>query len=209
LHKRDKTIDARVAAMAEPLAVALHAVRKANIPAGEPVLVVGCGTIGGLCAVLLSRLHEGPILLAERNGERARLVAEATGGRVVDLSGTSIGAALGGARLRYAIDATGSVAALAQTIGLMAGGGALALVGISHGNLDLDPNVLVEMELALIGCHAFKDELPEAIALLGSLEAVLLGLLDETIGLEDVPAAFERLIAGKSQGLKTVIRIAD
>jgi len=208
LHKRDNGIDARVAAMAEPLAVALHAVRKASIPAGEPVLVVGCGTIGGLCAVLLSRLHQGPILLAERNGERARLVAEATGGRVVELSGASIGAALGGARLRYAIDATGSVAALAQTIGLMAGGGALALVGISHGNLDLDPNVLVEKELALIGCHAFKDELPVAIALLGSLEAVLLGLLDETIVLEDVPAAFERLIAGKNHGLKTVIRIA-
>lgn len=209
LHKRDGRIDARIAAMAEPLAVALHAVRKVNVPAGEPVLVVGCGTIGGLCAVLLSRLHEGPIVLAERNAERARIVATATGGRPVELSKASIEVALDGARLRYAIDATGSVAALAQTIALMAGGGALALVGISHGNLDLDPNVLVEKELSLIGCHAFRDELPEAIALLGSLEKVLIGLLDETIALEDVPSAFERLVAGRSHGLKTVIRISD
>ncbi len=126
-------------------------------PIGEAVLIAGCGTIGGLAALLLSRLHDGPILLADLNVARAARVAEVSGGKIVALEKGSIAAALGEkGRLRYAIDATGSTAAIATLLALLSGGGALALVGISHGTLDLDPNILVEREIALLGCHAFE-----------------------------------------------------
>ena len=59
LVRHDRSLAPRVAAMAEPLAVALHAVRRLALPAGEPILVMGCGTIGGLSALLLSKLHDG------------------------------------------------------------------------------------------------------------------------------------------------------
>jgi (R,R)-butanediol dehydrogenase/meso-butanediol dehydrogenase/diacetyl reductase len=160
LHKYDASLSAKVAAMAEPLAVALHAVRKLNIRAGEPVLIVGCGTIGGLSALVLSKLHDGPIFLADLNAARATAVAELVGGRHVGLSKEGIAAAPGDTRLRYAVDATGSVKAIAALLDLLHGGGTIALVGISHGTLDFDPNILVEREIALAGCHAFNDELP-------------------------------------------------
>lgn len=205
--KRPDGLDARVAAMAEPLAVALHAIGKLAPEKGAPVLVVGCGTIGGLCALALSKRHDGPILLADRNGARVAAVAGATKGRSVDLTPAAIEEALDGAVLRDVIDATGSIAALGQIIALLGSNSRLALVGISHGRIDLDPNVLVEREIALLGCHAFKDELPEAIALAAELSAVLPAFFNEIVPLEAVPGAFERLLAGEALGLKTIIAI--
>jgi (R,R)-butanediol dehydrogenase / meso-butanediol dehydrogenase / diacetyl reductase len=194
-----------IAAMAEPLAVALHAVKRLRLPAGEPVLVAGCGPIGGLAALLLSRLHDGPVLIAERNVARAALVGDVAGARSVDLDAASIEAALDGRPLRYALDATGSIGALDALINLLSGGGALALVGISHGKLDLDPNLLVEREFALIGCHAFEDEMPEAVAMMPDLAGALGQLIETRISLDDTPAAYQRLLEGKATGLKTII----
>lgn len=194
-------IDPAIAAMAEPLAVALHAVKRLAPRAGDAVLVLGCGPIGGLAALVLSRIHDGPLLLADRNIERATLVARVTGGRVIDLDAPL------DPRPLCAIEATGSVSALRQLVEVMKPGGAVALVGIFHGRLDIDPNLFVERELSFIGCHAFNGELPEAIALLGSMHGELAQLIDREITLDEVPAAYERLMAGKATGLKTIIRV--
>ncbi|TKD44940.1 MAG: dehydrogenase, partial [Mesorhizobium sp.] len=61
LLRHDPALDPAIAAMAEPLAVALHAVRRLSAPAGVPVLIAGCGPIGGLAALLLSRHGERPV----------------------------------------------------------------------------------------------------------------------------------------------------
>lgn len=210
VFRHDPVLPAAVAAMAEPLAVSLHAVRRLSARSGEAVLVAGCGTIGGLAALLLSRLHDGPILLSDLNAARAARVAEVSGGKIVALEKGSIAAALGEkGRLRYAIDATGSTAAIATLLALLSGGGALALVGISHGTLDLDPNILVEREIALLGCHAFEDELPEAIALLPDLAPKLTALCETVKTLDTIPDAYTRLITTGSPFLKTIVDLTS
>jgi len=209
LFKHEPTLAPKVAAMAEPLAVALHAVRRLNAVQNEAVLVIGCGTIGGLSGLLLSKLHKGELLFADTNAERASLVARICGGTAVALDKAAIDAALNGEHLRYAIDATGNIHAIAAGLDLLAGGGALALVGISHGKLDLDPNILVEREISLVGCHAFASELPEAIALLPELEPALIEFSEVLASLDDVPDAYQRLLKGQSQKLKTIVEIAD
>ncbi|MEQ1951605.1 zinc-dependent alcohol dehydrogenase [Mesorhizobium yinganensis] len=208
LVSHDPALDPRIAAMAEPVAVALHAIRRLNIPRGEPILIVGCGPIGGFAALLLSRLHDGLVLVADRNEARVKLVAEVTGAHPVTLDKGSVAALLGDSRpLRHALDATGSVPAIRALIDLLAGGGTLGLVGIAHQRLDLDPNLLVEREISLVGCHVYADELAEVVGLLPSLQPQLLRLIDEEIGIDDIPAAYRRLLSGQSAGLKTLIRM--
>ncbi|MDW9546456.1 zinc-dependent alcohol dehydrogenase [Sinorhizobium meliloti] len=206
--RHDPQLSPHVAAMAEPLAVALHAVRRLAIPAGEPVLVIGCGTIGGLSALLLSRLHDGPLLLGDLNADKAALVAEVTGGAVVALDRAVVEAALSGGRVRYALDATGSIQAIARALDILSGGGALALVGIGHGKLDFDPNIIVEREISLVGCHAFAGELREAVGLLVDLAPALQRFIEVLPALDDVPEAYERLLRGESKALKTIIEVA-
>ncbi len=209
LLRHDIVVPARVAAMAEPLAVALHAIRRCNPPAGEPVLVTGCGTIGGLAALLLSRLHDGQILVSDLNKDRAATVAELAGATVVAIDRVSISRALSDRRLRYAIDATGSTQAISTVLELLCGGGVLALVGISHRKTEIDPNLLVEREIALVGCHAFADELPEAIAMLPDLAPALMRMSEVLTSLDHVPAAYERLLRGGGVALKTIVEIVD
>ncbi|QND63298.1 alcohol dehydrogenase catalytic domain-containing protein [Mesorhizobium loti] len=206
LHIIDAGLDERVAAMAEPLAVALHAVRRLPKTAGS-VLVVGCGPIGGLAALLLSRTFAGTVLVADRNQSRCARVARVTGATIVDLNRDAVAAATANAPLLAAIEATGSIAALNQLLGVLDPGGTVAMVGIFHDRLDIDPNTLVEREIGLLGCHAFADELPEAVRMLGELSEPLLALIDQEIGLDDIPAAYQRLLAGQSDGLKTIIRM--
>lgn len=207
--RHDPSLPPRVAAMAEPLAVALHAVRRLAARRGEPVLVVGCGTIGGLSALVLARLHDGPILLADLNEVRAQKVAQLVKGQVVSLEHDAIARVLDGRRLRYAFDATGSIGAIRAALALLSGGGALALVGISHGKLDLDPNLLVEREISLVGCHAFADELSEAVALLPDMAPDLEQISEMLASLDEVPSAYDRLLKGGGTALKTIVGITE
>jgi (R,R)-butanediol dehydrogenase/meso-butanediol dehydrogenase/diacetyl reductase len=196
-----------IAAMAEPLAVALHAVRRLSPPAQEPVLVIGCGAIGALCALVIAHEHKAPLLLADRNAERVDLVARVTGGVGVELDKRSIGRVLSGRSLRYAIDGTGNLHAIRAGLELLSGGGALALVGIGQGRLELDPNSLVEREIALIGCHAFLNELPEAVALLPKLSVALHEFCRPIPTLDDVPGTYQQLIDGRSPKPKSIIEL--
>lgn len=206
LVKAPDNVDAAALAMAEPLAVALHAIKRLAVPAGSPVLIAGCGPIGGLAALVLSERHDGPLLVADRNADRAGRVAEVTGARIVGLTAEAVAEGLAGQPLLAVLDATGHPGVIGALLDLVSPGGTLALVGIGHGSLAIDPVRLVEREIALAGCHAFINELPEAVALMPRLEDRLLALVDETITLDDVPAAYARLLDGRSAGLKTIIK---
>lgn len=205
LHAIPDDLPAELAALAEPLAVALHAVRRLAAEPGAPVLVVGCGPIGGLAALVLAA--EGrPVLVADRNDERAALVASVTGALPVALDRDALSAATDGTGVRFAVEATGNPAALSAVVDLVGGGGRVALVGIYHGRIDLDPNHLVEREVALVGCHAFADEMPAAVDAIGRHRDALARFLDRTIGIDEVPDAYARLAAGHASGLKTIVR---
>lgn len=195
-----------IAALSEPLAVALHALRRLDPQHGQPVLVTGGGTIGGLTALLLAEHGFGPILLAERNADRAALLAEVVGTQAVTLDAEAIRAACGGAAPRFCLDATGALEVLRFLLTTTAHGGRIAMVGIFHGEGLLDPNLIVERELEIRGCSVYGGEQAEALALLPRLQAKLARLVEAPVGLEAVPAAYERLLRGEAPRLKTLIR---
>jgi len=206
LLKVDPGIPPQVAALSEPLAVALHAIKRAEPVPGKPVLVAGAGPVGGLACLLLHHLGFGPVLFAERQPARRALVAEVTGAIPVALEADVIAASAGGRPIAAAIEATGVNAVLERLVDLVGPGARIALVGISTGKAALATIALVEREIELKGCSAFRDELPEAVAMLGDLAQPLARLIEAPIGLDAVPAAYERLIAGGSAALKTIIR---
>lgn len=207
VHQVAPEIQPRIAAMSEPLAVALHALNQLETPSAEPLLIVGCGTIGGFAALLANRLHDGPVFVADQNTMRADLVSRVCSAQTVSLSADALHNASGGKAIRFALDATGSLQVISKLPDIIEGGGTIGLVGISHGTFPFDPNILVEREISFKGCHAFKNELPKVIEMLGELQTDLEKLIDEVIDLSGVPDAYERLLAGKSQGLKTIIEI--
>jgi (R,R)-butanediol dehydrogenase/meso-butanediol dehydrogenase/diacetyl reductase len=191
-----------IAAMAEPTAVALHAVRRLAPEKNAPILIVGGGPIGGLVALLLAQQGFGPLFAAERNPARAALLADLTGARIVRLEDDGLRAA----GIRFCVDATGSAAALATLLGVVAPGGRVALVGLFHGTPALDVNRIVEAEIDVVGCSVFRDEMQDVLGMLGGLADKLLPAASAPIGLAEMPAAYARLIAGETTTLKTLVR---
>jgi (R,R)-butanediol dehydrogenase/meso-butanediol dehydrogenase/diacetyl reductase len=187
--------------MAEPTAVALHTLRRLGAPPGSTILIAGCGAIGAICAILARRRGHS-LLLADRSPDRASLVARITGGRTIDLQASAHQLDLP----RFAVDATGSPSVVSQLVQIMPGGGAIALVGLGSGNLSVSANLLVEKEIKLTGCHAFDDELPDAINACQEYCRDFSQIVDAEIALDDVPGAYDSMIAGRSKAPKTIVR---
>jgi (R,R)-butanediol dehydrogenase/meso-butanediol dehydrogenase/diacetyl reductase len=203
--KVDHRVPPAIAALAEPLAVALHALNRLAPVAGAPVLVAGGGTIGGLTCVLLNHLGYGPIFLAEKNAARRDLLVQATGAIAVNLSSDADPVPAETVPLRYAIEATGSSIVLNLLIRRVAPGGRVALVGLFNGTGAVDLNAIVEREIELSGSSAFATELAESARLLPILAPRLAGLVSSPIGLRDVQRTYEDLLQSGSPHLKTII----
>lgn len=194
-----------VAALAEPLGVALRVIARLQAEPGEPVLIAGGGPIGGLAALLLRELDQRPVLLVERNHQRSALLHAVAGVTPVALDAGLIVETCGGREPRYCIEATGSGIVLNQLVHSVASGGRIAMVGLFHGDTVVNTNALVEREIELVGCSVFRDEQRQAIELLPRLAAKLEQLITAPIGLADVMAAYDRLQGGDSEKLKTII----
>jgi (R,R)-butanediol dehydrogenase/meso-butanediol dehydrogenase/diacetyl reductase len=194
----------RIAALSEPLGVALHLIRRLAPTKGEPILIAGAGPIGGLAAIALEHLGFGPLLIIERNTRRGALVTSLTGAQMVAADCTAIADACRG-RPRFAIEATGSPDILSVLINTLAGGARLGLVGLFHRTCSVDWNPIIEKEIDLVGCSVFQNEQPWALELLKTLSAKLEHIISSPLELQDVPAEYERLLAGQSPFLKSVI----
>jgi (R,R)-butanediol dehydrogenase / meso-butanediol dehydrogenase / diacetyl reductase len=194
----------RIAALSEPLGVALHLIRRLAPAKNQSILIAGAGPVGGLAAIALEHLGFGPLVVIERNASRGALVTSLTGAQVVAADPTEIIDACHG-KPRFAIEATGSPDILSLLIGVLAGRGRLGLVGLFCGTCPIDWNPIIEKEIDLVGCSVFQDEQRQALGLLKALGAKLEHIVSAPLGLQDVPAEYARLIAGQSPFLKSLV----
>jgi threonine dehydrogenase-like Zn-dependent dehydrogenase len=168
LHALPDTLDDRSAVLVEPLACAIHSVRRAAIPPGASVLIVGAGTVGLLTILALRKFSAaGPVYaLAKHPQQReraqalgatetfgtrnaARALRQATGGT---LERPEVGAEflLGG--VDVAFDCTGGAAGLDTALRTVRAGGRVVMSGMPSGSVDLAP--VWFRELDLVGSYA-------------------------------------------------------
>lgn len=193
----DQSVPIRIAALAEPLAVAMHAVNRLDPAPGDAVLVLGAGTIGVLAAIDLQQRGIADISLSDINVERQASVCEAFGFR--PFTPSDAGAVDG------CIDTTGSPAAFDVALDRVARGGAIAVVGLYGRTLSLDMNRVVEGGLRVSGCAAFDGELADAVASLSSLAEPLGRIASTTVALENVPETYAMLSSGRAAIQKAFI----
>ena len=204
-----------VAALAEPLAVAIHALNRLDAGPGDRVLVAGAGIIGALCALILKHRGQEEVAVADLNRARLERAVEVARATAYDLSrpraaapidAAPIDAApIDAAPIDAAIDATGSPAVVNSILHLLPGGSRLALVGLAHGPSTIDLNAIVEKGIDLRGCAAFNDELGTAIGLLGPLRTDLEKLISRPVELARAKEKFIELSEGKSTETKVIL----
>jgi L-idonate 5-dehydrogenase len=147
-------------ALAEPLAVAMHAVNRAGDIRGRVVLVNGAGPIGSL--VVAAAKYAGAASVTAADVADAPLaIAKAMGADVVVNLGA--GEELPGA-VELAFEASGAPAALGAVLHATKRGGTVVQVGNLPGTaVSASLGDLVTREITWIGSYRFVDEITDAV----------------------------------------------
>ncbi|MEV7870556.1 L-idonate 5-dehydrogenase [Streptomyces sp. NPDC088124] len=153
-------VDTEHGALAEPLAVALHAVHRAGDIRGKTVLVNGCGPIGAL--VVAAAKHRGAAAVIASDLSAASLaVARAMGAD--ETRDLGAGAVLPD-DVELAFEASGAPAALGPVLRATARGGTLVQVGNLPGAaVSAALGDLVTREINWVGSYRFVEEIDDAL----------------------------------------------
>ncbi|MFC5370432.1 L-idonate 5-dehydrogenase [Arcanobacterium bovis] len=156
-------VTTKAGALAEPFAVAIHAVRRAGNVAGKSVLVNGAGPIGSLAVAAAKSYGAHHVTVADLN-DKALGVARAMGAdRVVNLSqGEELPQ-----DVDVAIEASGAPGAIGGVVSATRRGGIVVQVGnLPGGDVRAALGNIVTREIEYRGSYRFADEMDEAIRLL-------------------------------------------
>lgn len=203
------------AAIAQPCAVALHALRRSGIQSGQTVALYGVGSIGSL---MLAEMHtlglrDVCVIAVDLQSARVRTALQLGAAHSIQADEADPVAAIGeltnGCGADVCIDATGTPLSITQALASTCKGGRLLQVGLPPESVQLDLAALTLYEKEIVGTngqHCLLD-LPDALTLLAETDlASIIGYrvipLEETVNEGLLPLALHR--AEK----KIVIRIA-
>jgi L-idonate 5-dehydrogenase len=180
------SIDLRLAAVVEPLSVALHAVRRAANVAGKAVLVNGAGPIGALVVAIARHLGASRVYVADI-APAPLAIAKALGAH--ETINVSANNELPEADVAF--EASGSPVGLSNVVRWLPRRATLVQVGnLPIGAVTLDLSALVSKEIDYLGSFRFDREINDAVDLLaGGLEVA--PLVTHVFDVMDAKEAFE------------------
>jgi L-iditol 2-dehydrogenase len=198
------------AAMAEPLSIAFHAVRRSGVKKGDRAVVVGAGLIG-LLIVQALRL-EGCAQIAAVDIAPAKLALARQFGATAVIDSAKPGA------LRDILDLTegrGSDAVfeavgIAPTVDLAMRsarkGGSVTLVGNVAPKVDFPLQICVTREITVYGSCASSGDYPACLEALGGGTVDVAPLISAVAPLEEGPQWFERLYQREAGLFKVMLQ---
>jgi L-iditol 2-dehydrogenase len=198
-----------IAAMAEPLAVALHAVAITPLEPADRVVIVGAGAIGLLTLLAVRQRGAAWVAMTDRSAHRLAVARTLGADLAVDITIAdpveTIRAATGGHGADVVFEAVGISATVAQSIAAARSGGRVTWIGNSAPTVDLPMQAMVTRELVLRGSYAFVDEFERAIELLATGAIDVRPLIELTGPLDDGPDLFRRLGDGTLDAVKVML----
>jgi L-idonate 5-dehydrogenase len=199
-------LSAGEAAMAEPLAVTLHATRRAGTMLGKSVLITGCGPIG-ILSILSARRAGADFIVATDLSDYTLAMAK-TAGADVTLNMRQHDDALEAFKTNKGTfdvlyECSGAQPALVSAIGAVRPGGTILQLGLG-GDMTLPMMQITAKELSLKGSFRFHTEYATAISLMQKKLIDVKPLISETVGLNDAVRGFE-LASDRSKAMKVQI----
>ncbi|UFR05450.1 L-idonate 5-dehydrogenase [Streptomyces sp. Go40/10] len=192
----------RRAALAEPLSVALHAVRRAGAVAGRHVLVTGAGPIGCLVVAAVKAAGAARVTVTD-------LVPEALGYAAVAGADSLVRAddpadAGWPAEVDVAVEASGVAAGLDTCLRLVRRGGVVVQLGmLPAGRTPFAGNLMVSREIELRGAFRFDAEFDDALELLAA-RGEFDGLISSVVPVAGAESAFA-LAADRGRACKVLL----
>jgi 2-desacetyl-2-hydroxyethyl bacteriochlorophyllide A dehydrogenase len=199
----------REAALAEPTAVAVHDVRRAELHAGQRALVVGGGPIGLLIASV-ARALGADVVVSEPSSDRRELISQLAI-RAVD-PGEDLAAVVNewtrGAGVDVSFEVSGSPAGMQAAVMSLATRGRLALVAIHSRPVAVNLFQFFWRELTLVGARVYeRADFEEALNLLKNGAIPTDVIISDVVPLADASRAFALLHSG--QAMKVLVDCSE
>jgi L-idonate 5-dehydrogenase len=202
-HVVPASLSAAEAAMAEPLAVCLHAAHRAGPLLGRRVLVTGSGPIGALCAMCVRLAGAAEVVATDVTDAPGETMRHLGVDRFLNV------AAEPDALAEYSrdkgafdvlIEASGNAQALVAAFSALRPGGVVVQVGIGSPAV-LPLSVIVAKELELRGTFRFHEEFALAVMLLARRLVDVRPFISATMPFTEARAAFD-LAGDRSRAMK-------
>lgn len=196
LHRLPTGVDLRLGALAEPLAVACHDVRRGEVAAGETAVVIGGGPIGLLIA-LVARARDARVLVVEPDAGRRALAEEL--GLAAFAPTDDVATAIGEGGAEVVFEVSGSEAGILAATKHASIRGRVVVVAIFPEPKPVALFDLFWKELEVRGARVYEPEdFEAAIDLIAGGKLPLDRVITGVEPLERVPALFDELRAGRS-----------
>ena len=205
-HRLAASVSDAEGAMAEPLSVALHAVRRAGPLLGKRVLVTGCGPIGALLIIAARRAGAAHIVATDVSaftlGKALKVGADEAINVMENPQGLAEFTADKGS-FDVLFEASGNAGALRGAFDALRPRSIIVQVGLG-GEMSLPINTLVSKEFDLRGAFRFHEEFAMAVELLNKGLVDVKPLISATLSYRDSARAFT-LAADRSQAMKVLL----
>ncbi len=210
-------VSARQAALAEPLAVALHGITRSGAAPGDTVMVMGAGPIGALSIAALVAEGIGPVIAVEPGSSRQQLARDLGAAEVLEPADLVQFPPWEPDRVsepgvHVVLECSGKKSAMEFGLHQLRRGGTLVLVGAGMEQPTFDPNRIILNELTVCGSYIYdKGGFERALELLGSpgFPTDLLIEADD-VPLDRVSDALVGLAEGRLAGKVMVVpRLSD
>lgn len=196
-------------ALIEPLAVATHAVRRADIRLGETVLIIGAGAIGMMVAAMCRRSGAAEIIIADFSDNRLEM-ARQMGATVCVNSGkedleTVVKRITNGRGADKSFECVGRDICFNQAIMTLKRSGMATVVGIyEQPQIQFMASRLVTHELRIQGAQGYCWDFPVAIA--AARDIPLDRLITHTFPLEHLQQALNTALDRSSGSIKVILK---
>jgi 2-desacetyl-2-hydroxyethyl bacteriochlorophyllide A dehydrogenase len=208
LHKLPPKLSYQEAALTEPTAVALHAVRLSGMRTGDAVAVLGLGPIGQLVARLAKISGARAVYASETSKSRIKLargeVDEVIDAKTVDPVARILELTEGRGP-EVVFECAGATVPTQQALALAIKGGTIVIVGVSMDLAEFLPANVALRELTIKGSMIFSPgEYALALNLIAGKKIDVAPLITDVLPLKDINKAFEKAASG--EGGKILIK---
>jgi (R,R)-butanediol dehydrogenase/meso-butanediol dehydrogenase/diacetyl reductase len=200
------------AAVVEPLAVGLHALRQTRVAAGDSVVVIGFGMIGAACALLAREVGAAQVIVIELSEQRARMAARLGADLVArpgpDLRKT-VRARTSGRGADVVLECSGRHDVIGDAIELSRRGARIGLCGIPHEPSSIRTDRIVYFERQIIGCLGYRFDHETVIGLLarGSIDGIK-PIFSDPVDLANIVShGFERMASDPGVPLRIPLSV--
>jgi L-gulonate 5-dehydrogenase len=200
-----------VSALIEPVSIAVRAIVRARIEAGEKAVVFGAGPIGQ--AVACAAVDRGAsVLLVDRVASRVERGRTVGADLLVLGEGTDLVAAgrewAGDEGPEVVFEATGVPELVQTAVRLVSQAGRVVVVGLSAHDAPVRVGDLAFREIDVLGVSCCNGaEFAEAASLVARRQDALAGLVTHEFTLDETPLAIEYAIGHPAEVMKAMIRL--